>query len=399
MKEIARKISDEEFKYLISLSPNDITLNLLKDFFAYRKSKPPKFQPFDLMKIPNNLYYNKGDIETTVGQFIFNKFVLSDNLLSKIGYKNYAFDSGKIGDLDNELASLLLIDKISVEEFTEYLDKTQWLGFSLAKILNSSLTYDLIVPPDELVKKKHELIEKNEQALKDGDVIKSNEIETELISLAKKLTKDIPDMQIYESGARGSFTNNYKNTTIMRGAIKNLADPSKVKISTSSLEEGIPPEDFANYADLITQASYSRAVGTREGGYEGKKLSAGFQNVVLDDKDSDCGTHKTLKTKITKDNKKFYNYRYIVEGGKLKLLTPDNINSYVGKTVEMRSPMYCLGDKYCNKCAGELYYMLGIKNVGILTNRIGTSLLNAALKAFHDMSLKIVEVNPDEFID
>lgn len=50
------------------------------------------------------------------------------------------------------------------------------------------------------------------------------------------------------------------------GGMKNLADPTKVKVSTSSLVDGIPAEEMGYYADLITQASYSRAVGTREGG-------------------------------------------------------------------------------------------------------------------------------------
>lgn len=57
------------------------------------------------------------------------------------------------------------------------------------------------------------------------------------------------------------------------GGIKNLADPNKIHISTTSLVEGIPADEMGYYADLITQASYSRAVGTREGGLI-KKLQA-----------------------------------------------------------------------------------------------------------------------------
>lgn len=128
-------------------------------------------------------------------------------------------------------------------------------------------------------------------------------------------------------------------------------------------------------------------------------MSAALQNIVLDDEGTDCGTTKTLAVTITKANKGLYNYRYIVEKGKLKLLTPDNMESYIGKTVNMRSPLYCTGDKVCSKCAGEQYYMIGMKNVGLVTNRIGTSLLNASLKAFHDMSLKIVDIDPFDYIE
>ena len=48
------------------------------------------------------------------------------------------------------------------------------------------------------------------------------------------------------------------------GAIRHLSD-DKITISTKSLVDGIPQEEFAAYADLITQASYNRAIGTREG--------------------------------------------------------------------------------------------------------------------------------------
>jgi len=184
------------------------------------------------------------------------------------------------------------------------------------------------------------------------------------------------------------------------GAIKNLADPDNVHISSSSLVDGIPPNELAYYGDLITQASYNRAVGTREGGYESKKLSASFQNVVLDEEGSDCGTKHTIKQLITSKNANLFMYRYIrIDNGGLILLTSDNIAGYYDKVVNMRSPMYCTNKQYCSKCAGELYYKLKMKNVGILTNRIGTSLLNSSLKAFHDMSLKVVELDIDKYIE
>lgn len=139
---------------------------------------------------------------------------------------------------------------------------------------------------------------------------------------------------------------------------------------------------------------------TREGGYESKKLSAAFQNVSLGNKDSDCGTSKTIKQEITSKNASLFMYRYIREKNKgLIQLTSENIESYYGKIVDMRSPLYCTNKQYCNKCAGDLYYKLGINNVGIISNRVGTSLLNASLKAFHDMSLKVVELDIDKYID
>lgn len=399
MKETARQINKEEYNYLLSLKEDDITMNLLKDFFAFKKNKQPKFQPFDKFVLEKGTYYNKEKITTTVGLFIFNKLILGEKLLPILGYKNDTFDGDGIDDLDDEMSRLLLENKIETPTFADYLDKCQWLGFGIAKFMNSSLTYNLLVPPNEVEKRKKELIESKKKELESGDIHAAADIESELIGLSKKILKDTPDIQIYDSGCRGSFGNNFKNTSLMRGAIKNLADPTQIKISTNSLVDGIPPEEFAQYADLITQASYSRAVGTQEGGYEAKKLSSGFQNACLGEAGSDCGSKKTITITLSNDNKNFFTYRYIKEGNKLVLLDPDNINDYLGKTVEMRSPMFCTHDHYCSKCAGELYYMLGIKNVGILTNRIGTRLLNLSLKAFHDLTLKLVDIDIDKYIE
>jgi len=61
-----------------------------------------------------------------------------------------------------------------------------------------------------------------------------------------------------------------------------------------------------------------------------------------------------------------YLYRYIVENDKLVCLTPDIISNYIGKTVRMRSPMYCIDKKcICNKCAGDNFYKLDKKNIGL----------------------------------
>ena len=121
--------------------------------------------------------------------------------------------------------------------------------------------------------------------------------------------------------------------------------------------------------------------------------------MMVDEQGSDCGTTLTKKFTITKGNKASFMYRYIVEKGKLVFLEESNIDNYVGKTVNMRTPLYCKSDKYCSKCAGELYNKLGIQNVGLLTTRIGTSLLNSSLKQFHDMTLKTIEINIEDYIN
>jgi hypothetical protein len=93
-------------------------------------------------------------------------------------------------------------------------------------------------------------------------------------------------------------------------------------------------------------------------------------------------------------------YSYIDEGGgKLTMLDNSNIGSYIGKTVKMRSPMTCTGQKICSKCAGKLFYMIGAEHIGLFAVQISHADLNLALKAKHDASVKLHVFNPDEILE
>jgi len=79
--------------------------------------------------------------------------------------------------------------------------------------------------------------------------------------------------------------------------------------------------------------------------------------------------------------------------GTMYLLTKKFIEENMGVKFEMRSPLYCTTDKICSKCAGELYYSLGFRNIGGLLSRMTSNLLAASLKLRHDMSIKTKEID------
>ncbi|MEI2420969.1 hypothetical protein V6O07_11910, partial [Arthrospira platensis SPKY2] len=143
-------------------------------------------------------------------------------------------------------------------------------------------------------------------------------------------------------------------------------------------------EDLHSHFDSLVYGAYSKGVGTQKAGYLTKKFLAAYQSVILDKKGTDCGTTKLLDVPITNFNKKLFLYMYIKEGNKYVLLNDENISSYVGKTVKMRLPMYCTGDKICNRCAGELFYMLDNPNIGLSTFVASGALLRKSMKKFHD---------------
>ena len=394
----ARSITKEEIDYLLDLDQGDITISLLENLFAYTLKRNARFNPNDRFILKAGTLYNLKSEDTTVGRYLINKLLLTENLGKILGYINIVLDGDGLGWLDGTMSTFLLDDKITVAEFSEYIDKMQWLGFSTAKFIDAPLTTDMVITRDSVRKRKDELIEKHAEEIANVDITTISNIESELLGLAKNELKDLPDMEIYNSGSRGKFANNYKMTSIARGVVKSVSNPDKLYASMSTLDEGIPPEDQHIYGDILTAASYSRAMGTRQGGYEAKKIAAAFQGVIFGPINSDCGTKNTIPIKITGDNTKLLTDRYIVEGGRPLLINNENIKGYIGQIVNLRSPMYCKDEHICNKCAGDLYYKLGIDNVGLISNVIGSSMTTLALKLFHDTSIKLKEVDFEEYL-
>lgn len=136
----------------------------------------------------------------------------------------------------------------------------------------------------------------------------------------------------------------------------------------------------------------------QESGYLAKQLLAAFQQEMLDVHGSDCKTKGTIEVDITSKNARDFEYRYIVEGGKYVCLSPDVIGNYIGKTVHMRSPMYCTGDKICNICGGEMSYKLGTLNIGLGCSKVATTLLRLGMKKFHISNLKSVQIDVNDML-
>ena len=140
-----------------------------------------------------------------------------------------------------------------------------------------------------------------------------------------------------------------------------------------------------------------KAVGTQVSGYLAKELSSAMQTEVLGEAGSDCGTTKCLIIKIPSAKTDDYLYRYIYVNNKLVCLTPDIINNYIGKEVKMRSPMYCTAkDCICSKCAGEDFYKLGKKAIGLTATKVATTCTNLNMKKFHENLIKTREIELDD---
>jgi len=424
-------LSEVSKRELLSLLPNEVTLEKIKNLFAVVEGQNnPKISweaefilDLDRLGIPNKnqdefgwgLHFCKRTDETskpfktTAGRYVVNLFLFggAKSIRENSPYYNSPFNKRLIGTVGKSLSVLLLEGKITSDEYIDYIDREQWLSFAPTSFVSPSFDNLSNKPIKEVITARDKMYEDNKEALDNyslNSMILYQGEEKKLLKMAEDILdeKNSPGLDIYRSGASGSFGNNYRNVALMRGYMPKSDDPSQFSFSTSNLMDGIKPDETAPFADLAILASFSRAVGTQDGGYLTKKVNASFQHVgITPDSESDCGTKRFLSVKLDKDNRRGLHLQYYKnDEGKLELLTMEKLESFPENTViEVRSTLFCLDKKYCSRCMGQLYYSIGIEKVGLLLNRITSNVLNKSLKKFHDLTVKISDLDYLEKIE
>lgn len=381
----------EDIDYILSLDEEKLTLSTIIELFGEFDGKR-KYNPTDYIKIPKNAYGDNKEFVTTVGLWVYNRLFIQPKLYDVLKYINEPISDDKYGELNSKLSYLYMEDKITREQFKDYIMKYQVI-MSLCSTLAPGDNDDSIIISEKINKRKMELIKKNVKELQNGNEVVAEEIEKELLAYAKEFVKDTPYSDIYDSGARGSYGNNFKTTFVMKGAVMNPIT-NKFDIATYNYMEGINKDEFYILANSLANGPYSRANRTSIGGYWEKLFLYAMHHVVLGPIGSDCGTKRTIEVHLDKKNIADWMYSYIVDGGKLIELNSETRDKYINKTVKMRFSSLCESKNYiCNKCAGEMFNKLGFKNIGMLTPNIASILKNKSMKAFHDGTVSTHEID------
>ena len=408
VKRIAKEITNkEDLEFILNLEEKDITAsNILKMFGSFNGKT--KFNTYDYFKVPAGKWkgykngkevYNKNSFYTTIGKWVFNVFFIRPypDISEELScYVDQDLTSKEFESLCETLNYALIEDRVSIENDKHFLTKPQYF-MQFVTILSPSYTEAMLTITDELNKLKTKLIKENKADLDAGNIYVADKITKELLNYAKELLKDDPSMDMYLSGARGSFNNNFKNMFVMRGAVKD-PDPTKgYNVITSNFMDGCSKEDYTKLANSLSAGPYARSNKTSMGGHWEKLFVYAFGDVTLLDEGTDCGTNKYIEFEITNKNYANVMYNYIIEGNKLVELTSQNIKNYIGKTVKMRFSSMCkAGDgKVCSKCAGNFFYRLGIKNVGLATQQIPAKIKLVSMKLFHDDQINLITLGKD----
>ena len=305
-------------------------------------------------------------------------------------------DAGALKALDQKIATLYMTDGITRDQFDVYMDYRDTCGYWLNGMLAHTISPLMAKPIAAITKKKEELCKKYAKEIEEHNIDIMTQIANELIAYAKEILKDDPGMDLYLSGDL-NFDNNYKNNSIIKGAVFNQLTKEFDFIETSFMD-GMQIKDLPAHANSIIESQYPASIATSDAGYMGKKLIALMQMMEVDYDSQPCNTKNLIPLKITNYNKKFVLYTYIKENGKDILIDENNIDDYVGKEVMMYSPMSCVNDKICPRCAGNLFKMLDIKNAGLFVTQISHAALNLSLKSKHNSVVELTAIDVDDVI-
>lgn len=390
--------SEKEIEYFTSLKEEDISTSFIMENFAEFDGKT-KYNVYDIITIPKGTYgntkKNTNAFTTTIGIFIFNKYFIERDLIPILGYVNQTVDKKLFKKLQTKLSYALNEDRITIPVYDKFLMKTQKC-MPYISILAPNYTDKMLTCTKVINKKKHELLVKYKDELEKGNELVADKMEKELMDFALEYMKDDPSMDMFISGARGSVGNNFKNMFVMKGVIKD-PDPNakqKYKVATSNYIDGISPDEYALFANSLAAGPYARAKRTQDGGYREKLFLRAYQHLQLDPEGSDCKTSRYITVTLTKDNISMWMYCYIISGEKLIEITSENMDKFVGKTVKMRFSALCESKTgICNKCMGNLFYRIGIRNIGTALTTVASTQKNIAMKAFHDSTQKLVSMD------
>ena len=399
-KRVSKKITGELRDALININEEDITASFIYDLFGVYDGVT-KCNPYDTIDIPPGSYgpdkkKNKNTFTTTVGLWIYNKWFIEKQLFDVFGYITDTITGKKLDKMNQVLTYELMEDRITTEVLKRYLMKTQ-LVMQFVTILAPNYDESILNISRVVSKKKDALVKQYKTEIENGDTVIAEKIEKELIEYAKEVLKDEPSMDIFLSGARSNIDNHFKNMFIWKGATRDPNPDSKqeFRVATSNYMDGIKREEYALYCNSGIEGAYSRGKKTEDGGYLENLATMAYQDIILDEPGTDCKTDRYVEDILTEDNLNRYIYNNIIgPNGTLIELNSKNANKYYGKKIKMRMAYLCSHERPCAACAGNFFYKLNIKNVGLTLMQVFSIYKNKAMKAFHDSTVQLTEMDP-----
>lgn len=262
--------SAKDIEYFVNLAENDITTTFIMNTFG-EFDTGQKYRPYDIITIPAGSYgpegkKNKNAFTTTVGIWIFNKYFIEPHLFDIFHYVNETISKKTFGRLNSVISQEVLEDRLPLSALQDFMEKTQ-KTMPYISILAPNYTDKMLTSSKVFEKKKQELLKKYKDGIEKGDEVVLAKMEKELLDYAIEYMGNDPSMDMFDSGARGTLHNNFKNMFVIKGTVKD-PDPNakqKYKMITSNYIDGIKPEEYALLANSLAAGPYARSKRTENG--------------------------------------------------------------------------------------------------------------------------------------
>ncbi|MEM5878428.1 MAG: hypothetical protein QXF12_06145 [Candidatus Aenigmatarchaeota archaeon] len=359
------------------------------------------FSPKDEILIDStwNLNVDK-ETPTTFGRLIFNAFVLRDLIKkSRIGYINEKVSISKLEDMffnlvknDDEYDPTK--NHIRVSEMVECIDRLYFIS-SIAPLINIAATRKCITKAPNIDEIRKKLLDEYKDKL--DNPVYQVEFEKKLEKIDEEYLKDDPAAKnVFSKKSR----NARKKLYLSFGTALDFKQKSNPDFIASPLSEGvkIDKDTFPKYMNDLRVGSYSRGSFTALSGYAYKILQRSLSNIIIDP--VECDTTRGIKRLIDASNYKQLTGRSILINGEFKVIdNTKEASEYIGKIVEVRSPMYCTKEKnkICYKCLNVMYKNIpdGVTNIA---SELSSVLMNLFLKLMHSTTTESTVIEEDDFI-
>jgi len=385
------KVVDQDVvrKILVDISEGELEVNYIMDLLGGLNGHK-KINVVDTVKFTDKRFNNKL-ITTTFGRFLINMVVFNHPSITK--FHNEPLTGKKYKTILNEYGYYVLEKKMTTVEYNNIIDTGEHMLFRLTAVVSPSINIDMFILPPKIKKRRAELLKQYEKELAAGDYKALDDISDELISMVEAHHKGTPVDDLFASGAKPSYHTNFKETAIIGGILPQ--GPEKPYLATSNWVEGYNKEDIKYLANTGMIGSVARGKMTATGGYQVKQLNTVMGPVKALKQGSDCGTKSYLK--MNTKNKRDIMYRWIKDGSTDKLITLENVDKYINKDIEVRSPLFCKSkDGYCSKCVGDLYYRLNDSedafNIGQNVFKIGSEVMQKYMKLVHEIGMQLYDI-------
>jgi hypothetical protein len=357
-----KRVSPSDAQRIISMSHNDITIDDVAEFL-FDFGDGSKYEVNDIITLKKNDYkppLKHNEIQTTIGRLLVNKIIFE---CTGHPYINERINAKNFTNIMNELGMRVQDDDLDAETFKLCIDRGEDFRMRLSGVFNPGYSYATLRLDDDIEAYKDKLVEEYSDRLDANDLDAVDEIYDKVLKKwSDRYEGKDPAVDWYLSGAKPNARTHLAPALIMVG-FKPTVD-GRMELIRSCYKDGVNKKEAVTNANVASIAAVARAKDTAISGYQAKKIATIYQAVSVTA--DDCGSKEGITANITKANVKNWIGQFMIENGSLVELNNKNLDKYIGKSVVLRSPMFCkTKGGYCATCTGTRYSKLGIKNIGL----------------------------------